>query len=153
MYLIIKQSDILYAVRVVWHFMHPPKTEGLNVIHRFIKYLKGSWGQGILYSCHTHLNIEAYIGSRTVEYRSDRKSTTCCCIGGKLVSWKSKNNWFMRLLNFYGWRFYSEKRILQALVLWFYIVTIQLLFILHQGLVFNGRWNTSRFIVILFVGK
>ena len=78
-YLTITRPDISYAVSLVSQYMHAPRSDHLAAVHRILKYLKGSPGQGILYKSHGHI-------------RAEEKSTTgyCTMVGGNLVSWKSK---------------------------------------------------------------
>lgn len=56
----ITRWDICYVVSVVSQFMHVPRTSYLDAVHRILKYLKCSPGQGILYACPGHLNRGIY---------------------------------------------------------------------------------------------
>ena len=59
-YLTITRLDISNAVSLVSQFMHAPRTDHLAAVHRILRYLKGSPGQGILYSSHGPANTMAY---------------------------------------------------------------------------------------------
>lgn len=91
-YLTIIRTDISYAVSLVSQFMHAPRTDYLSTVHKLLKYLKGSPGQGILYKSHRHIKAEAYTDADWAGSKTYRKSTTgyCTMIFGNIVSSKSK---------------------------------------------------------------
>ena len=72
--------------------MHAPRTVHLAAVHRILRYLKGSPGQGILSRSHGHAKAMAYTDATWAGSLTDRKSTTvyCTMVGGNLISWKSK---------------------------------------------------------------
>ena len=71
--------------------MHAPKTDHLTAMHRILRYLKGSPGQGILYKSHGHAKAMAFTDSDWAGSLTCRKSTRyCTMVGGNHVSWKSK---------------------------------------------------------------
>lgn len=91
-YLTITKPNISYAVSLISQFMHAPRTAHLTTVHRFLRYLKGSPGQGILYKSHGYTKAIAFTDSDWAGFLSDRRSTTgyCTMVGGNLVSCKSK---------------------------------------------------------------
>ena len=91
-YLTITRPDISYAVSLVSQFMHSPTTAHLKIVHRILRYLKGSVGRGILMKNNNHTTIVGYTDADWAGNSIDRKSTTgfCTFVGGNLVTWKSK---------------------------------------------------------------
>ena len=72
--------------------MYAPRTNHLAAVHRILRYLKGSPGQGLLYSSHWHAKAMACTDVDWAGSLTDRKSTTgyYTMVGGNQVSWKSK---------------------------------------------------------------
>lgn len=85
--LTIIRPDISYAVSLVSQFMHAPRIDYLSTVHKILKYLKGSPGQGILYNSHRHIKAEAYTDADWAGSKTYRKSTTgyCTLIFGNIV--------------------------------------------------------------------
>ena len=59
-YLSHTKPNIAYVISVVSQFMHNPKEEHLQAIHRILHYLKGTLGKKILFKKGTSLTLEAY---------------------------------------------------------------------------------------------
>jgi len=57
-----------------------------------VKYIKGSFGKGLLYGHNNHTKVVCYSDVDWAESPSDRRSTSsyCVSIGDNLISWKSK---------------------------------------------------------------
>ncbi|XP_068317167.1 uncharacterized protein [Pyrus communis] len=91
-YLTITRPDISYAVSIVSQFMHSPSMDHLKIVHRVLRYLKGSIGRGILMRNNSHTQISGYTDADWADNFLDRKSTTgfCTFVGGNLVTWKRK---------------------------------------------------------------
>ncbi|XP_068304379.1 uncharacterized mitochondrial protein AtMg00810-like [Pyrus communis] len=91
-YLTITRPDISYAVSLVSQFMHAPNTDHMKIVHRVLRYLKGSIGRGILMRNNGHTQISGYTDADWAGNSLDRKSITgfCTFVGGNLVTWKSK---------------------------------------------------------------
>ena len=91
-YLSHTRPDIAYAVSIVSRYMHDPRSQHLNAVHRILRYLKSCPGKGILFSNHGHLRIEGYTDADWAGCLDDRRSTSgyCMFVGGNLVSWRSK---------------------------------------------------------------
>ncbi|KAM1278709.1 hypothetical protein ACFX2J_030693 [Malus domestica] len=91
-YLIITRPEISYAVSIVSQFMHSPSMDHLKIVHRVLRYLKGSIGRGILMRNNSHTQISGYTDVDWAVNSLDRKSTIgfCTFVGGNLVTWKSK---------------------------------------------------------------
>ena len=72
--------------------MHSPREEHFEVAYRILKYLKRKPGRGLLFENHGHSRIEAYTHADWAGSITDRrcKSNYCTCIGGNLVTWRSK---------------------------------------------------------------
>ncbi|KAM0999679.1 hypothetical protein ACFX2A_006520 [Malus domestica] len=72
--------------------MHSSIVDHLNIVKRFIRYLKGSIGQGITMHNNQSTVISGYTDADWAGNAIDRKSTTgyCTFVGGNLVTWKSK---------------------------------------------------------------
>nr|XP_017187364.2 uncharacterized protein LOC108173209 [Malus domestica] len=91
-YLTITRPNIAYAVNLVSQFMHAPSMDHMKIVHRVLRYLKGSIGRGILIRNNNHTHISGYTDADWVGNALDRKSITgfCTFVGGNLVTWKSK---------------------------------------------------------------
>ncbi|CAN6704192.1 unnamed protein product [Malus baccata var. baccata] len=91
-YLTITHPDISYAISIVSQFMHFPSMDHLKIVHRVLRYLKGSIGRGILMRNNSHTRISGYTDADWAGNSLDRKSTTgfCTFVGGNQVTWKSK---------------------------------------------------------------
>lgn len=63
--------DISYVISLVSQFMHSPKADHLTVVHRILRYLKGSIDWGILHKCHGHVNAEPHTDASWVESMID----------------------------------------------------------------------------------
>ncbi|CAN6676787.1 unnamed protein product [Malus baccata var. baccata] len=91
-YLTITRPDISYAVSIASQFMHAPTIAHLCVVKRKLRYLKGSFGRGILMKRNGNTTIMGYTDTDWAGNSLDRKSTTgfCTFVGGNLVTWRSK---------------------------------------------------------------
>ena len=72
--------------------MHSPREEHFEVAYRILKYLKRKPGRGLIFENHGHSRIETYTDADWAGSITDRrcKSNYCTCIGGNLVTWRSK---------------------------------------------------------------
>ena len=59
-YLSHTRPDITYVVSMVSQFMHCPKENHLQAVHRILQYLKGTPGRGILFKRNGNTTLEAY---------------------------------------------------------------------------------------------
>ncbi|KAM6589696.1 hypothetical protein CsatA_012301 [Cannabis sativa] len=91
-YLTLSRPDITYAVNNLSQFMSAPRTQHMQAINHLICYLKGSPGQGILYSNTSSLNLRGFSDSDWASCPITRRSTMGFCIflGDCLISWKTK---------------------------------------------------------------
>ncbi|OMO88956.1 Integrase, catalytic core [Corchorus capsularis] len=91
-YLTTTRLDISYAVQQLAQFLDKPTSDHLQVAHRVLRYLKGTIGQGLLFSSQGIFQLKAYSDSDWGTCLDSRKSITGYCIflGDSLVSWKTK---------------------------------------------------------------
>ncbi|XP_048433468.1 uncharacterized mitochondrial protein AtMg00810-like [Pyrus x bretschneideri] len=91
-YRTITYPNISHAISLVSQFMHSPTVDHLKIVHRALRYLKGSVGRGIIMRNISHTCISGYTDANWAGNSLDRKSTTgfCIFVGGNLVTWKSK---------------------------------------------------------------
>ena len=59
-YLTHTRLDISFAIRIVSQFLNNPMEEHLNVVHRILRYLKGSLGKGLMFRKTLNKNLEVY---------------------------------------------------------------------------------------------
>jgi hypothetical protein len=64
----------------------------MDVVHRILRYLKGTPGKGLLFKANGHLAIDGYNDADWASCLDDRRSTLgyCVFVGGNLVAWRSK---------------------------------------------------------------
>ncbi|OMO86373.1 Integrase, catalytic core [Corchorus capsularis] len=91
-YLTTTRPDISFAVQQLAQFLDKPTSEHLQVAHRVLRYLKGTIGQGILFSSQGNFQLKAYSDSDWGTCPDTRKSVTgyCVFLGNSLISWKTK---------------------------------------------------------------
>ena len=91
-YLIVTHSDISYAVHVVSHFMAAPRSPHCAVVLKILRYLKGTIFDGLHFSSHSSLTLQAYSNADWAGDPTNRRSTTryCFLLGDSFISWRSK---------------------------------------------------------------
>ncbi|XP_062075067.1 uncharacterized mitochondrial protein AtMg00810-like [Humulus lupulus] len=92
LYLTLSRPDITYSVHTLSQFMSAPRTTHLQAVHHLLRFLKGSPGQGLLYSSTSSLHLRAFSDSDWAACPLTRRSTTgfCVFIGDCLISWRTK---------------------------------------------------------------
>ncbi|KAJ9557264.1 LOW QUALITY PROTEIN: hypothetical protein OSB04_011878 [Centaurea solstitialis] len=93
LYLTASRPDIMFSTCLCARFQADPKESHLNDIKRIFRYLKGTPDLGLCYPKDSGFDLLGYLDSNFAGSKLDRKSTTgrCQLLGGKLVSWSSKN--------------------------------------------------------------
>lgn len=79
-YLCHTRPDITYAVSVVSRYMHEPRSEHMEAVHRILRYLKGSPGKGLRFRSNGNLNIDGYSDADWASCLDDRRSTSGYCV-------------------------------------------------------------------------
>ncbi|XP_013673820.1 secreted RxLR effector protein 161-like [Brassica napus] len=92
MYLAITRPDIAYALTKLRQYSSKPRDAHLAAVHKLLRYLKGTIGQGVFYEANGQLTLRGYADADWGSCRDTRKSITCYAmfIGDSLVSWRSK---------------------------------------------------------------
>ncbi|XP_057955736.1 uncharacterized mitochondrial protein AtMg00810-like [Malania oleifera] len=92
LYLIITKPDIAFSVQTLARFMNTPRLPHLHDVHRVLRYLKSSPGQGLFFPAHSSLKLTGFTYSYWASCPDSRRSITGFCIflGKSLVSWRSK---------------------------------------------------------------
>ncbi|XP_031251236.1 uncharacterized protein LOC116109144 [Pistacia vera] len=92
LYLCLTRPDITFAVHLLSQFMHNPKDSHLHAALRFVRYVKGSPGLGLLFPAHGSFHLQAFCDFDWASCLMTRKLITGFCIflGHSLISWKSK---------------------------------------------------------------
>ncbi|XP_025670102.1 uncharacterized mitochondrial protein AtMg00240-like [Arachis hypogaea] len=100
MYLTISQPDITYTVSTLSQFLSHPTTTHQDALHNLLRYLKGTTGQGLLFSAKYDLKLMAYADADLAGCLDMRKSVTgyCVFIVDSLVSWRFKKHHTISLL-------------------------------------------------------
>jgi hypothetical protein len=92
LYLTASHPDIAHAVGVCARYQANPKESHLNLVKRILKYIHGTYDQGLLYTFDTNSSLVGYCDADWAGNVEDRKSTSggCFFVGNNLVSWFSK---------------------------------------------------------------
>ncbi|XP_026434670.1 uncharacterized protein LOC113332338 [Papaver somniferum] len=92
MYLTMKRPDIAFAVSYASQFMHQPATTHLQLVKRILRFLKGSFGYGIVLGSSNISTVTAYSDSGWAGCPDSRRSTSGydVFLGSSLISWTSK---------------------------------------------------------------
>ena len=78
-YLTLTRPDLCFAVNQVSQHMKAPTIYHWNMIERILRYLKGSFGQGIWMGKNNNTDLVGYCDADWAGDRNDRKSTTGYC--------------------------------------------------------------------------
>ena len=91
-YLTNTRPDIAYSVHCLSQYIHSPLQSHLNATLKFLRYLKGSPGNGIQINKNGNLKLKAYADSDWARCPVTRKSVSgyCVYLGDSLMTWKSK---------------------------------------------------------------
>lgn len=87
LYLTISRPDISQVVHKLSKYMSKPKKPRLNRIYHILQYLKGTSGQGIMFSSNSSLHISAYSDADWGSCITTRKSTTSFASSLKNHQW------------------------------------------------------------------
>ena len=86
------RPEIAFAVNTLSQFMSAPYEDHLKAAYRVLAYLKGTIGQGLMYSRSGGSENKIYTDADWASSVIDRRSVSAYCVylGGSLVSWRSK---------------------------------------------------------------
>ena len=87
-YLTVTHLDISYAIYVVSQFMAVPKSPHYAAVLKILRYLKGTIFDGLHFSSHSSLTLQAYSDANWAGDLTDRRCTTgyCFLLGDSLIS-------------------------------------------------------------------
>ena len=91
-YLTCTRPDILFGVGLVSRYMEAPTMTHLKAAKRILRYIKGTFDYGLLYSCSNNSKLVGYCDSDWAGDMDDRKSTTgyVFFMGDTAFAWSSK---------------------------------------------------------------
>ncbi|XP_019103192.3 secreted RxLR effector protein 161-like [Beta vulgaris subsp. vulgaris] len=91
-YLTLTRPHIAYAVSVISRFMQKPMKRHLEVVHRILRYAKGTIDYGILYNNDKEFEVVGYCDAEYVGDLDTHRSTTGYVfnMGSGAISWCSK---------------------------------------------------------------
>lgn len=92
MYLQLTRPYITFVVNNLSQFSAAPRQAHLRVVLKVLHYIKGTIGQGLLYSSQAEMQIQAFADADWASCQDTRRFTSGFCIflGISLISWKSK---------------------------------------------------------------
>ena len=87
-YLTLTRPDLSYSVNYVSQFMHAPTAAHLKLIHRILRYVKGTLSTGIHLTSDSSLALSAYFDADWAGCPTTRCSTTgyCTFLGSNVIS-------------------------------------------------------------------
>ena len=91
-YLTLTRPDLSYSVNYVSQFMHAPTVAHLKLVHRILRYLKGTISTGLHLTSHTTLTLFAFSDADWAGCPTTRRSTTgySTFLGSNIISWCAK---------------------------------------------------------------
>ena len=91
-YLTFTRPDISYAVQQVCLFMHEPSVEHMAVLHRILRYVRGTIDHGLQLYKSLISSLWSYTDADWGGCRDTRRLTSdyCVFLGDNLVSWSSE---------------------------------------------------------------
>ncbi|XP_057958648.1 uncharacterized mitochondrial protein AtMg00810-like [Malania oleifera] len=91
-YLTLSRPDITYAVNRLIQFLAKSRVPHMQVATRILQFIKGTPGQGILFSSSSDLQLKVYCDADWAGCPDTRKSLTryYVFLGDALISWRSK---------------------------------------------------------------
>ncbi|KAL4577599.1 hypothetical protein LXL04_013709 [Taraxacum kok-saghyz] len=92
LYLQATRPDITYSVNILSQFVADPRQPHMDAVHRILRYLKTTPGQGVLLPRTGGFNLTAYCDSDWLGCPYTRRSRTgyVLLLGGAPISWKTK---------------------------------------------------------------
>lgn len=101
LYLTASRPDILFSVGLCACFLTNPKESHLQVVKRFLRYLKGTIDLGLWYPKGSNFELVRYANANYAGYVADKKCTTGMVhfLGSCLISWGSMKQNLVALSN------------------------------------------------------
>ncbi|XP_052478501.1 uncharacterized mitochondrial protein AtMg00810-like [Gossypium raimondii] len=98
-YLTLIRPDISFAVGVISRYMQHPKKPYLEVVRRILRYVKNTFGYGIMYKRGRGCKLVGYCDADYAGDHDTRHSTTgyVFMLGSRAISWCSKRQPTMSL--------------------------------------------------------
>lgn len=91
-YLTVTRPDVSFSVQLLSQFMHRPTTVHMQAGKRLLRYLLGTYNQGLFLASSSAAQLTAYCDSDWASCPMTRRSTTgyCILLGDSPISWKAK---------------------------------------------------------------
>ena len=91
-YLTLTRPDLSYSVNYVSQFMHAPTVAHLKLVHRILRYIKGTISTSLHLTSRTTLTLFAFSDADRAGCPTTRRSTTgyCTFLDSNIISWCAK---------------------------------------------------------------
>lgn len=92
LYLCLTRPDLVFAINKLSQFVADPCDHHMQVLHRVLRYIKGSVEKGLLFSSSSSFELSTFANADWGTFKDSRQLVTgfCTFLGDSILSWRSK---------------------------------------------------------------